>query len=117
MASPNLALQPKPTTGDRALACTPELVRLQGAIRAPTPDKWCESQAAWWDHAVKGSSALRAALVRALFDEIDMQMGRDIIAGMVDLQAFYDTIKCSKLLKAGKRSHEALARLGELVNE
>jgi hypothetical protein len=59
---------------------------------------WQEAQEAFWDDAVKGSSALRAALHRRMLDEMEATEGRSSLNGYCDLEKFYDSISLVKLI-------------------
>jgi hypothetical protein len=59
---------------------------------------WQEAQEAFWDDAVKGSSALRAALYRRMLDEMEATEGRSSLNGYCDLEKFYDSISLVKLI-------------------
>ena len=60
---------------------------------------WEESFGGMWDAAIKGSSALRAAVYGTFFDEIHSSEGCHIVTGLVDLEKFYDNIAIPKLLE------------------
>jgi hypothetical protein len=82
---------------DRAIGCLPMLVRLHGKLRKAYPDRWSEERAGFWDEAVRGSSALQAALKRALTDEAACLMGATAGGIYLDIQGFYDNIDLEKL--------------------
>ena len=46
------------------------IYRIWGATRRNLVAEWSEEKAGFWDDAIKGSSALRAALARLLKDEL-----------------------------------------------
>ena len=60
--------------------------------------QWQEDQGAFWDDAVRGSSALQAALKRRMLDEIETHELGTSITGYCDLEKFYDSIDISKLI-------------------
>ena len=50
-------------------------------------------QQAFWDDAVKGSSALRAAFQRRMLDEVEATEGKASLNGYCDLEKFYDPFR------------------------
>ena len=64
-----IALIPKPTGGDRPIALTTLIYALWTRIRQPYIREWETERAGFWDDAIRGSSALRAALLRRAADE------------------------------------------------
>ena len=63
-------LIPKKGGGERPITLMPLLRRLFFNMQGQVMGEWCDKKARWWDAAVKGSSALRAALMSLLGDEI-----------------------------------------------
>ena len=59
---------------------------------------WQEDQSAFWDDAIKGSSALQAALSRRLLDELEANSEGVCITGYCDIEKFYDSIAITKLI-------------------
>ena len=51
-----------------------------------------------WDAAVRGSSALRAALLTAFGDEVATYSGLQVAKVLWDFEKFYDTISIDKLI-------------------
>jgi hypothetical protein len=96
-------LIPKPKGGDRPITVTSTLYSLVMDILGVQMNDWQEEQQAFWDDAIKGSSALQAALHRRLYDELDGNSTQVSITGYCDLEKFYDSIDISKLI------HHALA--------
>ena len=72
--------------------------------RRPLPAQWCQEWQGFWDRAVAGSSALRAAVLRKLLIELDVQDDLHWVLVLWDLSKFYDTIKIAALIT------QALAR-------
>ena len=52
-----------------------------------------------WDAAVRGSSALRAAILTAFADEMGTYSGLEVAKVLWDLEKFYDTINITKLVR------------------
>ena len=93
------ALLPKPgKNDDRIIGLLPLQVKLWGKIRGVLTDSWSEGLEAFWDSAIKGSSALRAALVRSLLNETAYNMGISATTLYADLARFFDTISFELLL-------------------
>ena len=68
-----ITLLPKPPPAkpgaERAIGLAPWLSRLHCAMRGTLAQGWVKYTAGFWDEAVRGSSALRVALMRAFADE------------------------------------------------
>eukprot|EP00959_Pyramimonas_sp_CCMP1952_P335313 7021173-Pyramimonas_sp.AAC.1 len=58
--------------------------------RAGATDQRSAQQSHFWDTAARGSSALRAALVRAVIDETAGELGFQFAMMLLDLEKFYD---------------------------
>eukprot|EP00975_Prorocentrum_lima_P015192 3221432-Prorocentrum_lima.AAC.1 len=63
--------------------------------------EWEAEWAGFWDTAVRGSSALRAALVRRLAWEVAVAGGKDVVQVFFDAEKFYDNIDPQKLAELG----------------
>ena len=63
--------------------------------------EWESGFIQFWDDAIKGSSALQAALRRRLADEVAVGLNRHVGAIYWDLTNFYDTVKTEKLATLG----------------
>jgi hypothetical protein len=64
-----IGLLDKPDGGDRPIGITPMLSALYMRTKGPIIDTWESEHMNFWEDAVKGSSALQAALNRRLLDE------------------------------------------------
>ena len=64
-----VVLLPKPDAGERPICLENMLVRIYLRTFKSYGQEWSEAQHGFWDDAVRGSSALRAGLLRALLDE------------------------------------------------
>ncbi len=64
---------------------------------------WEDAHAGFWGDAVRGNSALRTGLQRALLDEVAATTGIDAAAVYFDLEKFYDQIALGMLCEAGLR--------------
>ena len=103
MESKVVQLIPKPKGGDRPITVTSTLYSLVIDVLGFQMNEWQEDQQAFWDDAVRGSSALQAALQRRLYDELDGHSTKVSVTGYCDLEKFYESIDITKLI------HHALA--------
>eukprot|EP00959_Pyramimonas_sp_CCMP1952_P157972 3303239-Pyramimonas_sp.AAC.1 len=60
-------------------------------IRSSITSQWSDGLSAFWDTAIRGSSALRAAMLRSLMDEASATF-RVSSATVLDIAKFYDSI-------------------------
>ena len=65
-----IGLIPKPAGGERPIGLTAMLYRLALRLRKALVSEWDDKHAGFWDDAVKGSSPLRAAILRSLRVEV-----------------------------------------------
>ena len=93
---------PKPKDGDRALGITATLYALYGAITQPALDDWSGARAGFWDTAVRGSSSLRAALLRVLLAEVNAGDGICGAYAFSDFRSFYDFMGWSETIACGR---------------
>ena len=89
---------PKPTSGERPIALLPILVRVWDRCSRCHMQEWCEQKAGFWDSAVKGSSALRSALMANFMDETSVILGMHNATLYWDMEKFYDSVDLSKLI-------------------
>ena len=82
------AILPKPGTGERIVGLLPLHVKLWSKARSSITDAWSDSLEAFWDTAIQGSSALRAALIRSLLDESAVALGFSTATLLLDLTKF-----------------------------
>jgi len=109
-----LAKQPQPG-GERPIALEPMPLRCWSVIRKPKGQEWCQRMAQKWDTAVKGSSALRAALFRAVQDEIAFCSGMAVVAFYADIEKFYDNITIAFLIVSARYRHFPLRMLTVII--
>ena len=86
------------------------LYRLWTKIRRPYMREWEADNKGPWDAAVRGSSALRAAILTAFADEMGTYSGLEVAKVLWDLEKFYDTINSHKAGSQMRRmqiSHQA----------
>jgi len=103
-----VALLGKPTgVGERPIALLTFVYRFWIRVRKPLVASWDEATHKFWDTAVKGSSPLKATLLRTILDEISVQ-GDGIKKGhaayvLWDMAKFYDTVRWSHLADSALR--------------
>ena len=90
----------KPDAGDRPITLMPMPVRLLFKMRSKETSAWGTAQQRHWDAAVRGSSALRAALAQKLMDELAPLEGFFRACVLWDLEKFYDNISLDNLVRA-----------------
>ena len=83
-------MAPKPAGGERILGMPPTIPKTRSKLRASITDQWSRSLGEFWDTAIKGSSALRAALMRALLDESAAAFGISYATLLTNVEKFYD---------------------------
>ena len=96
-----IALLGKPDGGDRPIALLNMVYRIWTKSRGVIETSWEEERAGFWDTAIKGSSALRAAVWRAFKDELATEGGLVAATVLWDLTKFYDTIDLLRLVVSG----------------
>eukprot|EP00959_Pyramimonas_sp_CCMP1952_P452665 9466971-Pyramimonas_sp.AAC.1 len=69
-------------------------------MRSAPASLWTEKQGAFWDTAIVGPSALRAALARAILGECSRGLGVSCATIFLDLQKFDDSVSFVLLMKA-----------------
>ena len=82
---------PKVPTGERPIALTAGCYRLLMAHGKQDLTDWEQHGIGFWETAVRGSSALRAALVRMVKSDIYMERGMAVVEILWDMEKFYDT--------------------------
>eukprot|EP00959_Pyramimonas_sp_CCMP1952_P391215 8198602-Pyramimonas_sp.AAC.1 len=60
---------------------------------------WSAGLSDHWDAAIKGSSALRAGLMRAILDETGMEIGASAMTLLLDIEKIYDTVSLVILMQ------------------
>ena len=74
-----VGLIPKPTGGERPIGLTAMLYRLALRLRKALVSEWDDKHAGFYDDAVKGSSPLRAAILRSLRVEVSTLLGLEAV--------------------------------------
>ncbi len=59
---------------------------------------WDEKVSGFWDDAVKGSSPLRAAILRSLRVEVAKILGYEAVGLLWDISSFFDEVDISLLI-------------------
>ncbi len=83
-----VSLLGKSETDDRPVSVTALIYAVYAAVRKCHTTKWDRSHAAFWDSAIKGSSPLRAAILRRLTAEMAVDAGDEIIETYLDIKNF-----------------------------
>ena len=94
-----IALIPKPTGGDRPVCLSSLIYVLWSRARASEFHDWDTARAQFWDDAIQGSSALKAALCRRLLDECCVAEGGKVAAIYWDIEKFFDSINPRRLME------------------
>ena len=87
-----VVLMGKPAGGVRPIALMPMLYRLWTKIRKPFLAEWEEINRGPWDAAVKGSSALRAAILSLFSDEVASLTEYEILKILWDMEIYMTTL-------------------------
>ena len=95
-----ISLAPKAKGGERPITVTSILYAALIRIFAPDLAHWTEERCGFWDSAVKGSSALTAALARSAEAEIAYHSGKQSAGIFWDSESFFDSICLLKLVDA-----------------
>ncbi|CAK0862835.1 unnamed protein product, partial [Prorocentrum cordatum] len=96
------ALAPKPSgEGDHVLGMAPLVVKLWSRARQTFTSQWCSKRAALWDLAIRGSSAIRAALLRATPDDAAQEQDLSFLVLLLDIEKCYDNVSLVGLLRIG----------------
>ena len=74
------------------------LYRLALRLRKALVSEWDDKHAGFWDDAVKGSSPLRAAILRSLRVEVSTLLGLEAVGILWDISAFFDSISIAILI-------------------
>ena len=83
------------------MALMPMLYRVWTKVRRPHISKWERQHAGPWDAAIRGSSALRAAIHSQLLDEAARYQGDSNGTVLFDMEKFYDNIDITQLMLLG----------------
>ena len=95
-----IALIPKPTGGERPIGLTSPLYRVWSAMRKCMTSAWEIAHQGFWDTAIKGSSPLRAAILRELQAELCNWHGVSHSQVLWDMEKFFDSISQMALVKS-----------------
>ena len=114
-----IALLPKSVDCDRPICKCPTLYRVYCKSRNHDMEKWSQDRCNFWDTAVRGSSALQAALLRELGHEVARMLGYCSVGAHWDLTRFFDSVEPHKLVHLAVKMEYPLhlLYLGILVHE
>eukprot|EP00959_Pyramimonas_sp_CCMP1952_P404434 8475502-Pyramimonas_sp.AAC.1 len=89
-----IALLPKDSGADRSIASFAFVARLWEQLRGDVTDQWSleRQRRARFDDAVKGSSAVQAALKRLVLDESAATFKVSTCSALCDIETFYDSL-------------------------
>ena len=90
----------KPKGGDRPICLVSWLIKLWEATFDESVTEWEAERIGFWDDAVKGSSALRAAAMRRLRAESANLCGEEFAFVLWDAEKFYDNVDLWLLYEA-----------------
>ena len=96
-----VALLGKPTGGDRPITIVTLLHAARSKHRGRWTREWDAREHGFWDTAIKGSSALRAGLVRRLLDETCFSLGASTVSVFYDIRKFHDSVNLARLIRWG----------------
>ena len=104
--------------GERPIGLTAMLYRFAMRLYKGIIGSWDEKFHAHWDYAVKNSSCLRAALLRALKLEVGALSNLCTASILWDIRAFFDSIRICDVVKLGVEHQfpPMLLRLALLVH-
>ena len=91
-----VAVPAKSLEAERAISVLPLIPRLWGKARRTPIRAWSAEHAGFWDTAVDRSSALQAAMKRALISECHTCLGVDDAMALMDTQALFDSMVLNK---------------------
>ena len=94
----DVGLIPKPAGDERPIGLTAMLYRLALRLRKAVVSEWDDKRAGYWDDAVKGSSPLRAAILRSLRVEVSTLLGLEAVGILWDVSAFFDSMSIAILI-------------------
>ena len=98
-----IVLLAKPRGGQRPICLVAMVIKLWEAIHSETILSWEEARVGFWDDAVRGSSALRAAALRRLIAEVAGEHQEAFLFILWDAEKFYDNVDLGILLEAALR--------------
>ena len=87
--------------GERPIGLMAMLFRFAMRLHKGLIGQWDDAFHGHWDQAVRNSSCLRAAILRALKVEVGYLEGFDSLALLWDIAAFYDSIRLADLVRMG----------------
>ena len=83
---------PKPSGGDRVVALIAMVIRVLARCRSWRLGEWDHARAGYWDSAIAGCSALKAAVWRSFMDETAGLAGIACATAMIDIEKFFDSL-------------------------
>ena len=80
------ALSPKPKGGDHTTGIISNVIKLWSKLRPGFVASWSDSLGSFWERATRGSSSLRAALLRSLLDETAVLLGAQVATLLLEIE-------------------------------
>ena len=99
---------------EKAIGVTPFLYAVVGSCFSDVLAHWRTDTMRFWDSAVRGSSSLRAALLRNLTSEIAATDGEYMVTALSDFETFYDFLEWDIVLDVAEAEQFPLRLLGLL---
>jgi ribonuclease HI len=87
-----MAVIPKPDGGERLVAMMSMVTRVFFRSMRWRIGEWEAARAGFWDDAIAGSSALRAAVMRSYRMEVCGLLGASASMAFIDIEKFYDSL-------------------------
>ena len=84
------------------------MVRIWEAIRIGSVRAWGQERAGHWDKAIAGSSALKAALIKAMRCEGAVAQELLCAEGLLDMDKFYDSMSPLSMIRIGRKLKDSL---------
>ncbi|CAK0816536.1 unnamed protein product, partial [Prorocentrum cordatum] len=84
---------------ERDIGLLPMPVKIWGRLTKTPLTEWCDKRAAHWDAAVRGSSALQAALLTMVLDETRARIGLNEQNNfLADVEKFYEHMDLAQMI-------------------
>lgn len=94
-----MSCTPKADGGERVISLVALVARVWSKCRCGSLGALDNARAGFWDSALAGQSALRAAAWRALGDETIAWLGGSVVAAWLDVRKFFDSLDPCELVE------------------
>eukprot|EP00969_Alexandrium_andersonii_P241565 10667191-Alexandrium_andersonii.AAC.1 len=95
--------KPGPAPAERAITLTAGIYRLVGKLQRKAQADFESGVVGFWDTALRGSDALRAALLRVVRNEIAVAAGFTAAEVLFDIHKFFDGVRPSDAARLARR--------------